>query len=101
VNLLEVLQGANVALKLIQARILTLIAMLVCAALFGVAMWQQTVLGLIIAATWGLVVFLPVLFTGRGGVDGNQGQEREHPSREPTARAPDGARLPEAESDDS
>lgn len=68
-KLTDVLIAANIALRLIQARLLTVIALAITAALFGAAMWIQTVLGLIIAATWGLSIFLPVLFIGRGGSD--------------------------------
>lgn len=68
-KLTDVLIAANIALRLIQARLLTVICLAITAALFGAAMWIQTVLGLIIAATWGLSIFLPVLFIGRGGSD--------------------------------
>jgi hypothetical protein len=65
--MVEILTGANVALKLIQARIILILALLLTAGAFAWAMWLQTVLGAIIAATWGLMIFLPVLFAGRGG----------------------------------
>jgi len=82
VRLLDVLQGANVALQLLQARLITLIAMLLTAGLFGWAMYAQTLLGCIIAAIWGLIVFLPVLMTGRGGYDAPAPQRQ--PERPPT-----------------
>jgi hypothetical protein len=69
-NLSEILAGAHVALKIIQARLLAVLAMLGCFALFSWAMWLQTVLAAIIAGAWGVIVFLPVLYTGRrGGYD--------------------------------
>lgn len=87
-NLLEVLAGANVALRLIQARLITILALLLTAALFGWAMWLQTVLGAIIAAAWGLSIFLPVLFMGKGGSDAPE--KRVDPADEPTARGTQG-----------
>jgi hypothetical protein len=71
-NLLDILQSANLALRILQARLVTLIALLLTFIMFAVAMWLQTVLGAIIASVWGLSIFLPVLFTGRGGHDGSQ-----------------------------
>jgi hypothetical protein len=69
-NLAEILAGAHVALKIVQARLLAVLAMLGCFALFAWAMWLQTVLGAIIAGAWGLIVFLPALYVGRrGGTD--------------------------------
>ena len=89
-TLSELLLGAHVALRLIQARLLTLVALLLTFALFAWAMWSQTVLGAIIAAVWGLSIFLPVLLTGRGGYDGSttQGSQR---SRQPEEGEPGGA----------
>ena len=84
VTLLEVLAGANVALRLIQARIVTVIALLLTFAMFSWAMWLQTTLGAMIAVAWGLSIFLPVLFTGRGGHDGSSVPEEpaQHPEGE-------------------
>lgn len=65
----ELLTGANVALRVIQARLILIIALLLTFAMFAWAMWLQTPLGAIIASVWGLSIFLPVLFTGRGGHD--------------------------------
>lgn len=74
-NLVTVLTGAHVALRVLQARLLTLIALLLTFFVYAWAMWQQTILGAIIAGGWGLTIFLPVLLTGRGGFDGvSQGQ---------------------------
>lgn len=87
-NLLEVLSGANVALRLLQARLVTILALLIAAGLFAWAMWRQTALGAIIASIWGLSVFLPVLYTDRGGRDGETAQrDPETPGDEP-ARGP-------------
>jgi sugar phosphate permease len=81
VTLVEILQGANVALRLIQERLVLVLCMLLTALLFGWAMWLQTVLGAIIAATWGLTIFLPVLIAGRGA--GNNAPEAaQHPAPE-------------------
>lgn len=65
-TLVEILEGANVALRLIQERLVLVLCMLMTFGLFAWAMWLQTALGAIIAATWGLTIFLPVLFAGRG-----------------------------------
>lgn len=66
-NLLEILQGANIALKLLQTRIIVVICLLFTAAIYGWAMWLQTQLGVIIAAAWSVLVFLPVLYSAGGG----------------------------------
>lgn len=60
-NLAEVFTGARVALAILQQRLVLLVCMLLTFALFCWAMWLQTPLGAIIAATWGLIIFLPVL----------------------------------------
>lgn len=65
-NLLEILQGANIALKLLQTRIIVVICLLFTAAIYGWAMWLQTQLGVIIAAAWSVLVFLPVLYSAGG-----------------------------------
>jgi hypothetical protein len=64
VTLLEILQGANVALHILAARAVLVLAMLLTAGFFAAAMALQTQLGAIIAATWAILVFLPVLYTG-------------------------------------
>ena len=63
-NLLEILNGANVALNVLQARIVLVVTLVLTFALFAWAMWLQTQLGTIIAAAWAVLVFLPVLYTG-------------------------------------
>ena len=89
-TLVEILQGANVALHLLQARVVTVLCMLLSFAIFAWAMVLQTQLGAIIAAAWALLVFLPVLYTGgRHGIEA----QREHsaqevgPAARPNARA--------------
>jgi hypothetical protein len=97
-KLLDVLVGANVALKLIQARLITLVALLMTFGLFAWAMWQETSLAVIIAATWGLTIFLPVLFTGRGGYDAQAPQrEPKRPEDEPARGPADTARDTDAD----
>ena len=86
-NLPELLLGAHVALRLIQARLLTLVALLLTFALFAWAMWSQTVLGAIIAGVWGLSIFLPVLLTGRGGYDGSTTQRSQRATQDPDVGA--------------
>ncbi len=71
-NLTEILEGANVALGVLQARLVLLLCMVLTFVLFAWAMWLGTQLGLIIAATWAALVFLPVLIAGRGGTHGVQ-----------------------------
>lgn len=83
-NLIQVLTGANVALRLLQARLVTVLALLLTFTLFGWAMCIQTRLGAIIASVWGLSIFLPVLFTGRGGHDGQVSQD---PAQQPAGEA--------------
>jgi hypothetical protein len=89
-TLIEILQGANVALHVIQARVVVVLCMLLTFAIFCWAMWLQTQLGAIIAAAFALLVFLPVLYTGgKHGIEA----KREHPADEagvaprPNARA--------------
>jgi uncharacterized protein (DUF486 family) len=83
-DLIQVLQGANVVLKLLQARLVTILALVLTFALYGWAMWQQTTLGAILCVAWGLTIFLPVLFTGRGGHDGSVSQDStQHPESPP------------------
>jgi hypothetical protein len=65
-TLVEILEGANVALRVIQERLVLILCMLMTFGMFAWAMWLQSVLGAIIAAAWGILIFLPVLITGRG-----------------------------------
>jgi hypothetical protein len=83
VNLIEVLTGANVALKLLQERLVLILALLLTAGIFSWAMLLQTVLGAIIASVWGLSIFLPVLFTGQGAHHGKVSEDpAQHPAGE-------------------
>ena len=63
-TLIEILQGANVALHVLQARAILVLCMCFTAGFFGAAMWLQTQLAAVIAAAWAILVFLPVLYTG-------------------------------------
>lgn len=63
-TLIEILQGANVALHLITVRLVLILTLLLTFSLFCWAMYLQSQLGAIIAAAWALLVFLPVLLTG-------------------------------------
>jgi hypothetical protein len=78
-TLVEILEGANVALRVIQERLVLILCMLMTFGMFAWAMWLQSVLGAIIAGTWGLTIFLPVLFAGRGGTHGVQ-KAPDHPT---------------------
>lgn len=80
-TLIEILQGANVALHVIQARLVLIITLVLTFALFAWAMWLQTQLGTIIAAAWACLVFLPVLLTGKGVIHGIE-TKHEHSSDE-------------------
>jgi hypothetical protein len=91
VNLADILAGAHVALRLIQARLITLIALLLGAVLYGWAMWQQTWLGFTIATVWGLSIFLPILLVGRGGYDGWSASKRPQRGGQPEEGEPDAA----------
>jgi hypothetical protein len=71
-NLVTILEGAHVALGVLQARLVLLVALLMTFALFCWAMWLQTKPGLIVAAMWGIIVFLPVLFARPRSSDGHE-----------------------------
>jgi hypothetical protein len=68
-NLADILTGAHVALKLLSAKLITLIALLMAFGLFSWAMWDPTTPRVIVASIWALGIFLPVLWTGRKGHD--------------------------------
>lgn len=68
-HLVRIVQTTDIALRLISARLLTILALVMTFALFGWAMAVQTPLGCIIASIWGLLIFNPVLWTGRKGLD--------------------------------
>jgi high-affinity Fe2+/Pb2+ permease len=82
-NLLELLTGANVALGVLQARVVLVITLVLTFALFAWAMWLQSQAGIIIAAAWAVLVFLPVLYTG-----GRRGIEAEHHAASDEANQP-------------
>lgn len=84
-NLVEILQGANVALHVLQARVILVICLLLTAAIYGWAMWLQTQLGAIIAASWSLLVFLPVLYSAGGK---SHAVKAEHQRAEPEDSVP-------------
>lgn len=77
-TLVEILQGANVALHVIQARLVLVLTLVLTFALFSWAMVLQTQLGCILAAAWAVLVFLPVLLTGKGVIHGIE--TRHHPA---------------------
>jgi hypothetical protein len=88
-NLTEILQGTNVALHLLQVRLVLVLTLVLSFALFAWSMVLQTQLGAIIAAAWAVLVFLPVLYTGgRHGTVQRQHTENagDQPAR-PNARA--------------
>lgn len=86
-NLLEILQGANVALHVLQERLVLVLTLLLTFALFCWAMWLQTQLATIIAAAWATLVFLPVLWQGgRHGIEAKHHTAADEGS--PPARSP-------------
>lgn len=91
-TLVEILQGANVALHLITVRLVLVITLLLTFALFCWAMYLQTQLGAIIAAAWAGLVFLPVLLTGgrRHGI--TEQAKHEHTEETGSGAAPGAAR---------
>jgi hypothetical protein len=89
VTLVDILSGANVALKLVQARLITILCLLLTFVLFCWAMWLGTRLGAMIAVAWGLITFWPVLWTGRGGHDAAQRQSVRSENPVETGEAPD------------
>lgn len=85
-TLVEILEGANIALKLIQVRLILVLCLLMTAGIFAWAMYLQTQLGAIIAAAWAVLVFLPVLWAGK---DSSRAKEREHAAQaEPVPARP-------------
>jgi len=54
-----------IALRVLSARILVILALLMTFGLFSYAMYAQTILTCVIASIFGGIIFLPVLFTGR------------------------------------
>ena len=52
----------EVALRMLSSRVLLFLAMMMTFGLFCWAMWMGTLLGLIMAATFACLVYLPVLF---------------------------------------
>lgn len=69
-ELRDIIAGTSVALRIIQVRLILLLCLFMTFGLFAWAMVQQTNLGVIIAALWGLTIFLPVLFTGKRSAHG-------------------------------
>lgn len=67
--LVDILVGADVALKLISARLITILALLMTCGMFVWTMCDPTILRCIMASTWAVVIFLPVLWSGRRGHD--------------------------------
>lgn len=65
-QLIDILQGANVALRILAVRLVLILTLLLTFGLFAWAMAAPDVLRCMIAFTWGLTIFLPVLFAGGG-----------------------------------
>jgi hypothetical protein len=80
-KMLEVVTGLNVMLKVLQERLIVVLALLLTAGLYGWAMWLQSTLGVIIAGAWGLTIFLPVLYAGSRGATDVQ-EAAQHPAGE-------------------
>lgn len=89
-TLVEILQGANVALHVLQTRLVLVVTLVLTFTLFCWAMWLQTQLGTIIAAAWAVLVFLPVLYTGgrRHGTEQARYQSAEQAESVPARVAP-------------
>ncbi len=68
-EMIRIVQTTDIALRLISARLLTFVALVMTWGVFGWALYAQTTLGCIIASIWGLIVFFPILWTGRKGLD--------------------------------
>jgi hypothetical protein len=62
-TLIEVLTGAEVALRLLQQKLVLVVALLLTAGGFAWAMYLQTQLAAIIAAGFAVLVFLPILWS--------------------------------------
>lgn len=90
-NLVEILSGANVALRLIQARLVSILCMVLTFVLFCWAMWLGTRLGAMIAGVWGLIIFLPVLVAGRRGYDAAPAKRPDSGEQVGDVTDPDGA----------
>jgi hypothetical protein len=62
-TLVEILSGAEVALRLLQAKLILVLALLLTACAFGWAFYLQTQPAIILAAGWAVLVFLPILWS--------------------------------------
>jgi hypothetical protein len=82
-TLLErMLIGTNLALQVLQARLILLSALLLTAGGFAWAMYLQTQLAAIIAATFAILVFLPILWSGeRHATQPSQSSARGLPAK--------------------
>ena len=67
--LVDILVGADVALKIISARLITILALVMTCGMFVWTMCDPVTLRCIMAATWAVVIFRPVLWAGRRGHD--------------------------------
>jgi hypothetical protein len=55
--------GTNVALQVLQARLLVIMSMLMTFGLFCWSMWLESQLAIVIAAAFAVLVFLPILWS--------------------------------------
>jgi hypothetical protein len=71
IDLLTVLDAAK---DIVAARVVIMLTLAMTFALFCWALWLETVIGLVTAGVFAVVVFLPVLFKGRSKGDSSDGQ---------------------------
>jgi hypothetical protein len=81
-TLVEILQGTNVALRLLQAKLILVLALVLTAGGFAWSMYLQTQLSAIIAAAFAVLVFLPILWS-TGERYGKQAQHQPAEDTEP------------------
>lgn len=73
----HVVAAIKVAFGILAARFLAALSLLMTCALFGWAMASATWLHFIVAATFGMVIFLPVLWSTRTIGANSDGQSKE------------------------
>jgi len=60
----------SLAIQVVSQRILVILAMLITAGMFGYALWAHEWIALVTAASFAVLVFLPILW--RSGANANQ-----------------------------
>lgn len=75
VDLTQVVAAVEVSYRILASKVLALLCMIMTFALFAWSMWQASWLHFAVAGTFGLTIFLPVLWitrTANGDKNGRQ-----------------------------